>query len=131
MSLNIHQKITISVIAVIVVLSMYDVLFHLFLGTLHILFEGAEWALDRLIEHLFETGMRKTQIIVFYVLMALIGGSIYKLYRQLPAWRDSLKQRLIQKVYETFLQWEALSMFSKMAWWSFFLTAFNCWLFLA
>ena len=131
MTLNIHQKITMTVIAMLVILSMYDVMFHLFLGIFHILFESAEWVLDHLIEHFFETGMRETQIIVFYVLMAVLGSSIYKLYRQLPDWRDRLKQRLLQQVSETFMQWEALSMLCKMAWWSFFITAFNCWLFLA
>lgn len=131
MSLNIHQKISLAVITAILMLSMYDVLFHFLLWLLHILFESAEYALDMTIEHLFDIGNRETQIIVFYLLMALLSGSIYKLYRQLPSWTDKLKQRLIQQVYETFMQWEGLSMLGKIAWWSFFLTAFNCWLFLA
>lgn len=131
MSLNIHQKISLAVTTAILMFSMYDVLFHFLLWLLHILFESAEYALDVTIEHLFDIGNRETQIIVFYLLMAVLSGSIYKLYRQLPSWTGKLKQRLIQQVYETFMQWEGLSMLGKIAWWSFFLTAFNYWLFLA
>lgn len=130
MALNIHQKIIIAVVAAVFILSMYDVLFHLLLGILHILFEAAEWVLDHLIEHLFETGMRETQIIVFYILMMIISGSIYKLYRQLPRWYHKLEQKLYQKTVETLAQWRAVSIIGRIAWWSFFITAVNCWLFL-
>lgn len=130
MALNIHQKIIIAAVAAIFILFMYDVLFHLLLGFLHILFEAAEWVLDHLIEHLFDTGTHETQVIVFYILITIIGGSVYRLYRQLPRWYHKLEHKLYQQTVVTLVQWRAVSIIGRMAWWSFFITAINCWLFL-
>jgi hypothetical protein len=130
MSLNIHQKISLAFIMTIFIFSMYDVLFHLLLETLHILFESTEYLLDLFIEHLFETGDRATQIIVFYILFSIICYGLYRLYRLLPIWRSKLKQKLQRQKNETFAQWHALSVLWKMAWWSVSITMMSCWLFL-
>jgi hypothetical protein len=130
MVLNIHQKIMTSLVTVIIIISIYDVLLHLLLGTLHILFESAEYVLDAAIDYLLETGTHETQIIVFYILIAIIGGCFYRIYHFLPRWWHTLKQKLYQHKTETLTQWYALSTISKIAWWSFLLTAGSCWLFL-
>lgn len=130
MALNIHQKISLAFATAIFVFSMYDVLFHLLLGIVHVLFASTEHFLDLVVDHLFDMGSHETQIIVFYLLVSIIGGSLYKLYRLLPRWRDKFKQKLQQHKIETLAQWRGLSVLGKIAWWSFFITVINCWLFL-
>lgn len=130
MTLNIHQKISLAVVTAIVMISMYDAVFHFLLWLLHILFESAEFILDHLIEGLFEIGNRETEIVVFYILISLIGSAVYKLYHSLPRWKDKCKQRLEQQKTQTLMQWQEMSVLGKMAWWSFFITTVNCWLFL-
>ncbi len=130
MGLNIHQKIMFGFVLTVFMLSMYDVLLHLFLATLHILFESAEFILDHLIEGVFEIGNRETEIVVFYILISLIGSAVYKFYCALPRWKDKFKQSLAQQKTEVFMQWQEMSVLAKIAWWSFFITSLNCWLFL-
>jgi len=130
MTLNIHQKISLAVVTAIMMISMYDAVFHFLLWLVHILFESAEFILDHLIEGLFEIGNRETEIVVFYILLSLIGSAVYKLYRALPRWKDTFKQRLEQQKTQTLMQWQEMSVLGKMAWWSFFITTVNCWLFL-
>lgn len=130
MTLNIHQKISLAVVTAIMMISMYDAVFHFLLWLVHILFESAEFILDHLIEGLFEIGNRETEIVVFYILLSLIGSAVYKLYCALPRWKDTFKQRLEQQKTQTLMQWQEMSVLGKMAWWSFFITTVNCWLFL-
>ncbi len=63
-------------------------LFHFILEMLlelaHLLFESAEATLDNIIELLFETGLHDTQVIVFYILFAVIGYGIYRFCRLVP-----------------------------------------------
>lgn len=131
MVLNIHQKIGVVFAVAALIISMYDVLFHFLLWLMHILFECVEFILDHLIESLFEIGNRETEIVVFYLLLSLIGAAAYQLYHLLPLWKDQCKEKLEQQKTETLTQWQELSVLGKMAWWSFFLTAVNCWLFLS
>ena len=112
------------------IFSMYDTLLHLFLAILHILFEIAEFILDHFVEHLFDIGNRETEIVVFYILISLIGSAVYKLYRALPRWKDKIKQSLEQQKTQALMQWQAISVLGKIAWWTFFIATFNCWLFL-
>lgn len=130
MTLNIHQKISLAVVTAIVLISMYDAVFHFLLWLLHILFESAEFILDHLIEGLFEIGNRETEIVVFYILISLIASVVYKFYRSLPRWKDKVKQSLERQKTQTLMQWQEMSVLGKMAWWSFFITTVNCWLFL-
>ncbi len=130
MTLNIHQKISFTVVIAIVMISMYDAVFHFLLWLLHILFESAEFVLDHFIEGVFEIGNRETEIVVFYLLISLISVGVYRLYHALPRWQQQFKQLLQRQQAEALAQWQALSALYKMAWWSFFLTAINCWLFL-
>jgi len=56
---------------------------ELMLEALHLIFEAAEIGLDVLVEHLFETDMRSTQIIVFYIIVLVILVLAYGVYRWL------------------------------------------------
>lgn len=58
-------------------LDLSHTLWELLLHLLHILFEAIESGLDRLIEHLFHTDTRTTQLIVFYVLLLMGCGLLY------------------------------------------------------
>lgn len=96
--------------AVIVVLAIPDVVFgllvdsahfllNLILHILHVLFEFIELSLDHLIEHLFETDLHQTQVIVFYVILSFIVFGLYLLGRKLPSFCRRLKQSLL-RTYE-------------------------------
>jgi hypothetical protein len=61
---------------------------HLSLELIHILFELFEMALDHLVEHVFETERRQTQIIVFYLMVAIaLGGAYYLSGIVMQYWR--------------------------------------------
>lgn len=68
-----------------VIFELLHGLFELVLQLLHTLFDILEVILDNLVEHLFDTNLHDTQIIVFYILMALGAYGAYL------AWRLSLK----------------------------------------
>jgi hypothetical protein len=55
---------------------------HLMLETAHLLFELLESALDHMVEHLFHTETRETQIIVFYLLVTMGLAGFYYLWRK-------------------------------------------------
>ena len=57
---------------------------HLLLEFLHLLFEWTEVALDFMIELLFDTSLHKTQVIVFYIIIAAILYGLYRLWRKFP-----------------------------------------------
>jgi hypothetical protein len=117
-------------LAIVFVTFLYEQLFHALIWLFHILFEISEYVLDFTIEYLFEIGNHETQIVVFYIIVSLIGGGAYRLYRLLPRWCDKFKGLLYEQKTETLTQWQGLSMFGKIGWWSFFMAAINCWLFL-
>jgi hypothetical protein len=68
---------------------------------------------------------------VFYILISLIGGGGYSFYRLLPRWCDKFNRLLFEQKTETLNQWQTLSVLGKVGWWSFFMIAVNCWLFLS
>jgi large-conductance mechanosensitive channel len=129
MTLNIHQKIVLSLILFTVVISMYDDIFHLLISVLHGVFEWVEHILDIGIENLLETGTHETQVIVFYILVTLIFLGLYRLYRFFPRWYNNLKKSLHLQKIETLSQWQALSLSKKFEWWLFFIVFFSCLLF--
>jgi hypothetical protein len=80
-----------AILAVILVLMLFpDVLFglffellHLLLEFAHILFEFVESTLDHLVEHLFETDLHATQVVVFYIIMSVAFFGIAGLWQAL------------------------------------------------
>ncbi len=74
------------------------VLHHLVEIVLHGLFlcvEFLELNLDHLIEHWFHTSLHATQIIVFYILAAIVLLGLYSLWRIVPAYCIRWKNRLV------------------------------------
>lgn len=130
MNLNIQQKIIIATVLIIFVLSFYDDLFHLLLEIFHLLFEGMEFVLDLIIEYLLEMGTYKTQVVVFYILVAIICYGVYRLYRFISNRYHKLEQFLHKQKQQTLAEWNSLSMLEKVACWCFSIIAINAWLFL-
>lgn len=63
-----------------VILSSILECLHLAVELAHLLFEVVELSLDHIIEHLFETDLHETQVIVFYIMMILCAIVAYGLW---------------------------------------------------
>jgi hypothetical protein len=68
--------------------------FHLLLGFFHVLFEWTEVSLDFVIEHLFDTSLHTTQVVVFYIIIASIFYGLYRLWRGFPDFYSQKKLQL-------------------------------------
>lgn len=64
-----------------VVMGLLFEVVHLFFELLYISFEWLESILDTIVEHLFHTELHETQIIVFYLIMAIVAVPLYYLWR--------------------------------------------------
>lgn len=97
--MNIPDKYTIQRLAfwlsVAILFAMPLETFHFFLSILHMLFEWSEASLDFLIEVIFDTSLRSTQIIVFYILMAGILYGLYRIWKKLPSFYRQQKINLL------------------------------------
>ncbi|WP_305907687.1 hypothetical protein Q9L42_014530 [Methylomarinum sp. Ch1-1] len=69
-------------------------LIHTLFELLHALFEVIEGALDEIIEHLFHTDRHTTQIIVFYLMWAMILYPVYRIYRFFKKRINELRETL-------------------------------------
>lgn len=69
-----------------------EIVLHL----LHLAFEFLEMGLDHLVEHTFHTGVHETQVIVFYIIMAVGLGLLYWLARRLPTVLIGLRNSLLR-----------------------------------
>lgn len=92
---------------------LFHAVWELFVEFLHILFEWIEVALDHVVEHLFETDLHNTQIIVFYILVSVAFYGLYRLLRKVPGVLQRLKSNLIAawefNKIRTLLYWRGLS----------------------
>ncbi|CAG7856930.1 hypothetical protein MCAMS1_01602 [biofilm metagenome] len=70
-------------LVVSVLASFYDVIFGYLFEFCHLIFEVIEMALDKFIEHTFNTDSRETELIVFYLMMIFIGFFIYFVWKAL------------------------------------------------
>ncbi len=68
--------------------------FHLLLDLLHTLYEWSEATLDFIIEVIFDTSLKSTQIIVFYILIAAIFYGLYRVWRGFPDFYSQKKRQL-------------------------------------
>ena len=90
---------------------------HLLLELAHIIFEFIEVNLDRLVEHIFETEVHQTQVIVFYLMLTIALGGHYYLWSYLPRVNHQTKENLLavwleQKAFVS-LYWRDLSLINK------------------
>ena len=100
-----------------VVFGLFFGLMHLLLEILHMIFEFIEVNLDRLVEHIFETDVHQTQVIVFYLMLSIALGGLYYLWSFLPRVYYQSKENLLevwleQKAFVS-LYWHDLSLINK------------------
>ncbi|HEY8095496.1 MAG TPA: PilZ domain-containing protein [Methylobacter sp.] len=92
-------------------------LFEHFLESLHLAFEFVELNLDKLIEHLFETDLHETQVIVFYIIASFVFYGLYRLGRAVPPFCRQLKNNQIaywsRKKASFLFYWREQSVFNK------------------
>ncbi|WP_157200439.1 hypothetical protein [Methylomonas lenta] len=70
-------------------------LFHVFIVIAHYLFEFCESSLDSIIEHLFHTSRRATQIIVFYIMTSILIAVGFLILRKVPTWSRKFREQSI------------------------------------
>jgi hypothetical protein len=106
-STNIPKKVVIWVSLLFVFLSFYDSLLDLSLWLLHsiavllhAMFEFSEHALDLIIEHIFHTDPRTTEIIVFYLMLSVGVGAAIKLIKVVKIECDRVIEQQINYWHE-------------------------------
>lgn len=140
------QKIVkaISVIAITIVIiapvhvfgllfELLHLLFELLLEAAHLLFEFVELVLDHLIEFLLETDLHNTQVIVFYIILAMLFLLIRRVCRAIPPLyrrsRDNLVNRYQQKKMDLQVSWLEMTWFDKLKMAVIVMAAFICFFF--
>jgi hypothetical protein len=111
-------------IAASILVGFYDVIFHFLLDMCHTIFEVIEMGLDKLIEQIFETDLRETQIIVFYIICVIGGVLIYLAWKALVQLFSGTGQVLVNEwteLKEAVIQdWQEMTMTNRI----FFISAF-------
>jgi hypothetical protein len=100
-----------------VVFGVFFGLVHIVLELAHMLFEFIEVNLDRIVEHIFDTDVHQTQIIVFYLMLALALAGVYSLRNPaLRAYHQSKENLLdvwLEKKAFASIYWRELSLINK------------------
>jgi hypothetical protein len=98
-------------------LELLHFLLEVFLHGLHLAFEFIESNLDHLVEHLFETDVHETQIIVFYTIVPFVLYGLYRLLRAIPPFCRWCKKKQIaywsRKKARLLFYWREQSLFNK------------------
>lgn len=123
------------VLAPDLVLEISGELFHHALEGCHLLFEFVESTLDVLIELLFETDLRTTQIIVFYIMVAMAATIAFFIWRALK----NLYLKLMRTLKNSWLDgktklssfWQRQSLFGKVKLFSLVNLSLSCLILLA
>ncbi|TPQ24437.1 hypothetical protein [Methylomonas koyamae] len=106
-------------------LAMYDLTIdlvfsvaHFLFEMLHLAFEWFELGIEHAVEHTFHTTRHGSQIITFYILLALGGSALYALWKALPLIRRRLQQALmnawVRRKTECELYWQSLTLQNKL-----------------
>ncbi|MGZ5007498.1 MAG: PilZ domain-containing protein [Methylobacter sp.] len=99
-------------------LELLHFLSEIFLHVLHLAFEFIESNLDHLVEHLFETDVHQTQIIVFYILVPFVLYGLYRLWRVVPVFYRWCKKKQFaywsRKKANLLFYWREQSTFEKL-----------------
>lgn len=92
------------------IVDLFSFIIEEFFELLHLFYELVEYGLDLLIEHIFHTGMRSTQTIVFYVQAILTIALSIPLFRKLLSFSENLfhscQLYLYRKKASIFYSWE-------------------------
>jgi hypothetical protein len=104
-------------IGIALVITIPDMVFGSVLELGHILFEFIEEILDKSVEHIFHTDRHQTQVIVFYLMLSIVFGGIYYLWRVLPPLCRQSKEKLLAAWFwhktRAFCYWQQLSLINK------------------
>jgi hypothetical protein len=108
-----------------VLVGFYDVIFGSVFEFFHLIFEVVEIGLDRVIETIFHTNPRQTELTVFYIMLCVISVLIYL------AWKasvqlcgglcDTLKKDWVELKTTITEDWQAMSVMNRIIWVSAFL----------
>lgn len=96
---------------------LFHTLIEILLELAHLLFEGIESTLDTVIEHLLDTELHETQVIVFYIMLFAGFYGLYRLLRLVPGMYQRLKLKVLSsleiKKIRMILYWQGLSINEK------------------
>jgi len=89
-------------VGMVTLIILPDMVFGLFFEMVHILlelanmiFEFIEVTLDHLVEHIFDTDVHQTQVIVFYLMLSIAAWGLYYLWSLLPRFYHQSKENLL------------------------------------
>jgi len=89
-------------VGMVTLIILPDMVFGLFFEMVHILlelanmiFEFIEVTLDHLVEHIFDTDVHQTQVIVFYLMLSIVAWGLYYLWSLLPRFYHQSKENLL------------------------------------
>ncbi len=98
------------------------------LTVFHYTFEGFEYLLEEVIQHVFHIGKETSQLYVFYILMAMgVGATLFigrktpQIYRYLKRVSWAFIDRQKQRIYQF---WEQLSWLQKILFFAFYMPFF-------
>ena len=100
-----------------VVFGIFFEMAHITIELAHMIFEFIEVNLDRIVEHIFDTDIHQTQVIVFYLMLAIALGGAYYLWSLVPRVYHQSKENLLdawleQKAFAS-IYWRELSLIDK------------------
>jgi hypothetical protein len=108
-----------------ILVGFYDVILGSVFEFCHLIIEVVEIALDRLIEYIFHTDPRQTELIVFYILLSIGSVLIYWVWKLLVQILSGVGQNLKMdwtELKDTVIEdWQSLSMMNRIIWISAFL----------
>jgi hypothetical protein len=112
-------------ITISILVGFYDVILGSVFEFCHLIIEVIEIALDRLIEYIFHTDPRQTELIVFYILLSIGSVLIYWVWKLLVQILSGVGQNLQKdwtELKDTVIEgWQSLSMMNRIIWISAFL----------
>ena len=89
-------------VGMVTLIILPDMVFGLFFEMVHILlelanmiFEFIEVTLDHLVEHIFDTDVHQTQVIVFYLMLSIVAWGLYYLWSLMPRFYHQSKENLL------------------------------------
>jgi len=99
-------------------LELFHFLLELFLEFSHLAFEFIESNLDHLVEHIFETDVHQTQVIVFYIIVPFVFYGFYRLWQVVPPFFLRCKNKQIaywaRKKANLLFYWQEQSSLNKL-----------------
>lgn len=84
--------VTLSIVFYDLTLELVLELVHMTFEVAHIMFEWFELGIEHTVEHLFHTSRHGSQIVTFYILMAILAGLCYLAWRIFPRVYTSVRE---------------------------------------